>query len=222
MNHAANRSTAAWKQHVPKHGINAAHAEAIIQSNKIRYPITPITITTMIVEYNSTVPNRLATQLIIPIMIHNTQTTNPAHGIVAMHIAHPSRHPDPNITIGIVSRGTIMVVIKQSKVIKRVDKRAAAATKMQTADSTTNRSIMRTKVAMMHITPTHKAHMPLNTNPATHSRAQSPHPTTIAKMIMMASMRTIMLSMKRISGTITKPNQPIKKRSRKPKIIVIA
>ena len=38
-------------------------------------------------------------------------------------------------------------------------------------------------------------------------RRQNPHPTTIAKIITMVIMRTIMLSMKRSRGTITKPNQ---------------
>ena len=47
-------------------------------------------------------------------------------------------------------------------------------------------------------------------------RRQSPHPAAIAKMIMMVIMRTIMLSMKRSRGTITKPNQARMIRSIKP------
>ena len=46
--------------------------------------------------------------------------------------------------------------------------------------------------------------------------AKSPHPTTIDKMIIVKIMRTSMLSIKRISGTIINPNQAIAIRPIKP------
>ena len=103
------------------------------------------------------------------------------------------------------------------------------------------KNAIQVQVVMMHIIPIHKAHKLPNTNPVRHSSMQRTnpiivvmkqinatmpntmavarhakqrhHPTTIAKMIMTVIMRTIVLIIQRINGTITQPNQPIMIRS---------
>ncbi|VUT24480.1 MAG: hypothetical protein MASP_00531 [Candidatus Methanolliviera sp. GoM_asphalt] len=71
-------------------------------------------------------------KLIIPSTIHPPHTKNPTHGIKAQHRANPRRHPKPNMTIGIVSRGTMMMM-RQSKMSLRIRWMTFVIMKMQMA-----------------------------------------------------------------------------------------
>ena len=64
-------------------------------------------------------PIAITIQSIIPTTIHNPHTKNPTHGIRARQRANPRRHPKPKITIGIVSKGTI-IMMRQIKMRVRI------------------------------------------------------------------------------------------------------
>jgi hypothetical protein len=164
-----------------------------------------------VVKNTVTIPNPINEPIhaISPQMTHAIQTINPTNGIKARHTAQPNKHKNAIVTNAKAKIGT---VIKINEINVRIiqSETNKIITKIVIARKRAIPKIKQITIVIANIIPRQRTNKSPNTNPATHRRAQRPHPTTIAKIMIARIMRTAMLSMNRIIGTTIKPSQLIK------------